>query len=146
MRSQKSEFEKYPGLYKVHGFSVCSSSSSTTIMSDFGDIQNWSDNCLVDNNDNPDALFKAKNAEKRWRRLVCVEKRQKAEEVEEHWKVAEAEECRKVAEARCKAEEEAKRKAAEEAAKKRVSVSTFSDKQCYCPVGQGSPGRAGHWS
>ena len=121
MRSQKSEFEKYLGLYKVCGFSACSSSSSTTIMSDFGDIRNWSDDHLVDNNNDPDALFEAKNAEKRRRRLVCAEERRKA---------AEAEERRKVAEARCKAEEEAKHKAAEEAAKKRVSVSTLSNKRC----------------
>ena len=116
MRSQKSEFEKYPGLYKVRGFSACSSSSSTIIMSDFSDIQNWSDDRLVDNDDNPDALFEAKNAEKRRCRLV------RAEEAEKHRKVAEAEEHRKVAEVHHKAEEEAKRKAAEEAAKKRVSV------------------------
>ena len=124
MWSWKSEFEKYLGLYKVCGFSVCSSSSSTIIMSDFGDIQNWSDNHLVDNDDNPDALFEAKNAEKRWRCLV------RAEEAEEHRKVAEAEERRKVAEAHRKAEEEAKCKAAEEAAKKRVSVSSIPDKRC----------------
>ena len=121
MQSQKSEFEKYPGLYKVHGFSVCSSSSSTTIMSDFGNIQNWSDDCLVDNNDDPDALFEAKNTKKRRCHLVCVEERRKVAEAEEH---------RKVVEVHCKVEEEAKRKAAEEAAKKRVSVSMFSDKQC----------------
>ena len=124
MRSRKSEFEKYPGLYKVHGFSACSSSSLTIIMSDFGDIRNWSDNRLVDNDNDPDALFEAKNAEKRRRRLVCAEERRKVEEAEERRKAAEAEEHRKVAEARCKAEEEAKRKAAEEAAKKRVSVSS----------------------
>ena len=84
-------------------------------MSNFGDIRNWSDDRLVDNDNDPDALFEAKNAEKRWCRLVCMEERRK---------VAEAEERRKVAEARRKAEEEAKRKAAEEAAKKRVSVSS----------------------
>ena len=130
MRSRKSEFEKYPGLYKVHGFSVCSSSSSTIIMSDFGDIRNWSDNCLVDNDNDPDALFEVKNAKKRQRCLVCAEERQKAEEAEERRKAAEAEEHRKVAEVHCKAEEEAKRKAAEEAAKKRVSVSSPPDKRC----------------
>ena len=91
-------------------------------MSDFGDIRNWSDDRLVDNDDDPDALFEAKNAEKRRRRLVRAEERWKAEEAEECRKAAEAEERRKVAEARRKAEEEAKRKAAEEAAKKRVSV------------------------
>ena len=122
MRSRKSEFERYLGLYKVRGFSACSSSSSTIIMSDFGDIRNWSDDRLVDNDDDPDALFEAKNAEKRRRRLVCTEERRKVEEAEERRKAAEAEERRKVAEARRKAEEEAKRKAAEEAAKKRVSV------------------------
>ena len=139
MWSQKSGFEKYPELYKVRGFSVCSSSSSTTIMSDFSDIRNWSDDCLVDNDDDPNALFEAKNAEKRWCHLVRTEERQKAEEAEERQKAEEAEECQKaaeaeehqkVAEARHKAEEEAKRKAAEEAAKKRVSVSTFSNKWC----------------
>ena len=130
MQSQKSEFEKYLGLYKVHGFSVCSSSLSTTIMSDFGDIRNWSNDRLVDNNNNPDALFKAKNAEKRWCCLVHAEEWRKAEKVDEHRKVAEVEECWKVAEAHCKVEEEAKHKAAEEAAKKRVSVSTFPDKWC----------------
>ena len=93
-------------------------------MSDFGDIRNWSNDCLVDNDDDPDALFKAKNAEKRRRHLVHMEERRKAEEAEERRKVAEVEERRKVAEARRKAEEEAKRKAAEEAAKKRVSVSS----------------------
>ena len=130
MRSWKSEFEKYPGLYKVRGFSVCSSSSSTIIMSDFSDIWNWSDDCLVDNDDDPDALFEAKNAEKRWCHLVHAEERRKAEEAEEHRKVAEAEERQKVAEAHHKAEEEAKRKAAEEAAKKRVSVLLIPDKRC----------------
>ena len=130
MPSWKSEFEKYPGLYKVHGFSVCSSFSSTTIMSNFGNIQNWSDDCLVDNDDNPDILFKVKNAEKRWRCLVHMEKWWKAEEVEEHRKVAEAEEHQKVVEAHHKAEEEAKHKAAEKAAKKRVSVSMLPDKWC----------------
>ena len=124
MWSRKSEFEKYLGLYKVRGFSACSSSSSTIIMSDFSNIRNWSDDHLVDNNDDPDALFEAKNAEKRRCRLVCTEERRKAEEAEERRKAAEAEERRKVAEARCKAEEEAKHKAAEEAAKKRVSVSS----------------------
>ena len=99
-------------------------------MSNFGDIRNWSNDHLVDNNNNPDALFKAKNAKKRQRCLVCVEEWRKAEEVEERRKAAEAEECQKVAEARCKVEEEAKHKAAEEAAKKKVSVSTFPDKQC----------------
>ena len=49
-------------------------------MSDFGDIQNWSDNRLVDNDDDPNALFEAKNAKKRWRHLVHVEERWKAEE------------------------------------------------------------------
>ena len=130
MRSQKSEFEKYPGLYKVRGFSVCSSSSSTIIMSDFSNIRNWSNDHLVDNDDDPDTLFEAKNAEKRWRCLVRVEERRKAEEAEECRKVAEVEERRKVAEACRKAEEEAKRKAAEEAAKKRVSVSSLPDKWC----------------
>ena len=129
MRSRKSEFKKYPGLYKVHGFSACSFSSSTTIMSNFGDIRNWSNNRLVDNNNDPDALFEVKNAEKRWCHLVHVEERWKAEEAERR-KAAEAEERRKVAEARRKVEEEAKHKAAEEAAKKRVSVSTFSNKWC----------------
>ena len=130
MQSQKSEFEKYLGLYKVHGFSACSSSSSTTIMSDFANIQNWSDDHLVDNNNNPNALFEAKNAEKRRCRLVRAEEHQKAEEAEERRKAAEAEEHQKVAEARRKAEEEAKRKAAEEAAKKRVSVLSIPDKRC----------------
>ena len=130
MRSRKSEFEKYPGLYKVCGFSVCSPSSSTIIMSDFGDIQNWFDDCLVDNDNDPNALFEAKNTEKRRRHLVRAEKRRKAEEAEEHRKAAEAEEHWKVAEAHCKAEEEAKRKAAVEAAKKRVSVSSIPDKRC----------------
>ena len=130
MRSRKSEFEKYPGLYKVCGFSVCSSSSSTTIMSDFTDIQNWSDDHLINNDNDPDTLFKAKNAEKRQRHLVHVEEWWKVEEVEEHRKVAEAEERWKAVEACQKAEEEAKRKAAEAAARKRVSVSTFPDKRC----------------
>ena len=129
MRSLKSEFEKYLGLYKVRRFSVCSSSSSTTIMSDFGDIQNWSNNCLVDNDDDPDTLFKAKNAKKRWCRLVCTKEQRKVEEVEERRKVAEVEEHQKVVEACRKAEEGAKHKAAEQAAKKRVSVSTFPDRQ-----------------
>ena len=130
MWSWKSEFEKYLGLYKVHGFSVCSSSSSTTIMSDFSDIQNWSDDHLVDNDDDPDALFEAKNAKKRWCRLVHAEERRKVEEAEEHRKAAEAEEHQKVAEVCHKVEEEAKHKAAEEAAKKRVSVLTLPDKWC----------------
>ena len=130
MRSRKSEFEKYLGLYKVRVFSVCSSSLSTTIMSDFTDIRNWSDDCLVDNNNDTDALFEAKNAKKRWRCLVRAEEQQKAEEVEECRKVAEAEERWKVAEVHRKAEEEAKRKAAEKVAKKRVSVSTLPDKWC----------------
>ena len=124
MWSRKSEFEKYPGLYKVRGSSACSSSSSTIIMSDFGDIRNWSDDRLVDNDDDPDALFEVKNAEKRQRRLVRTEELQKAEEAEERRKAAEAEEHRKVAEVHRKVEEEAKHKAAEEAAKKRVSVSS----------------------
>ena len=123
MQSRKSEFEKYPGLYKVRGFSACSSSSSTIIMSDFSDIRNWSNDRLVDNDDDPDTLFEAKNAEKRQRCLVHAEEQRTAEEAEECRKAAEAEEHRKVAEVRRKAEEEAKRKAAEEAAKKRVSVS-----------------------
>ena len=123
MQSRKSEFEKYPGLYKVRGFSACSSSSSTIIMSDFSDIRNWSNDRLVDNDDDPDTLFEAKNTEKRWCRLVCTEEQRKVEEAEECRKAAEVEERRKVVEARRKAEEEAKHKAAEEAAKKRVSVS-----------------------
>ena len=130
MWSWKSEFEKYLGLYKVRGFSVCSSSSSTIIMSDFSDIRNWSDNHLVDNDDDPDTLFKAKNAKKRRCRLVRAEKQQKVEEAEECRKAAEAEEHQKVAEVRHKVAEEAKHKAAEEAAKKRVSVSTLPDKRC----------------
>ena len=130
MQSRKSEFEKYPGLHKVRGFSVCSSSSSTTIMSDFSDIRNWSNNRLVDNDNNPDALFEAKNAKKRWRCLVHTEEWWKVEEVEECRKAAEAEECQKVVEVCYKVEEVAKHKAAEEAAKKRVSVLTFPNKQC----------------
>ena len=99
-------------------------------MSNFTDIQNWSDDCLVDNDDDTDALFEVMNAEKRQHRLVCTEEWQKAEEAEEHRKAVEAEEHQKVAEVHCKAEEEAKCKAAEEAAKKRVSVSTLWDKWC----------------
>ena len=87
-------------------------------------------NCLVDNYNNPDALFKAKNTKKRQHHLVHVEKWQKAEEAEECRKVVKVEECQKVAEvdhkvyckvakvvvkvclrikeeAKCKAEEEA---------------------------------------
>ena len=90
-------------------------------MSDFTNIQNWSDDCLVDNDDDPDTLFKAKNAKKRWCHLVHIEEWQKAEE---------AEECRKAAEVCHKVEEEAKCKAAEEAARKRVSVLMFPDKWC----------------
>ena len=99
-------------------------------MSDFTNIRNWSDNCLVNNNNDPDALFEAKNVKKRWHCLVRAEEWQKVEEAEEHRKVAEAEECWKAAEARRKVEEEAKCNTAEVAAKKRVSVSMFSDKQC----------------
>ena len=91
-------------------------------MSDFTNIRNWSNDRLVDNDNDPDALFKAKNAEKRRRCLVHMEEQQKAEEVQECRKAAEAEECQKVVEAHCKA--------AEEAAKKRVSVLMFPDKQC----------------
>ena len=99
-------------------------------MSNFTDIQNWSNNRLVDNDNDTDTLFEVKNAKKRQHRLVCMEEWQKAEEAEEHRKAVEAEEHWKVVEARCKAEEEAKCKAAEEAAKKRVSVSTLWDKRC----------------
>ena len=91
-------------------------------MSDFTNIRNWSDIHLVDNDNNTDTLFEAKNAKKRQHCLVHMEERWKAEEAEECRKAVEAEECWKVAEAH--------RKVEEEAAKKRVSVSTLPDKWC----------------
>ena len=109
---------------------VCSSSTPTTILSDFTETQNWFDDHLVNNDDNPDALFKAKNAEKRQHHLVCVEEWQKVEKTEECRKMVEAEEHQKAAEVHYKAEEKAKHKAAEEVAKKRVSVLMFPDKRC----------------